>query len=326
MRRREFIKVIAGSTAAWPLAAQAQQAAKPVVGFLIPAGSVVLRQQFAALQEGLKQTGYIDGQNVTIEHRFADGQFDRLPALASDLVRRGVFVIVVGSSAGLRAAKQATATLPIVFSMGEDPVKLGFVASLNRPGGNITGVYQLTSGLEAKRLGLLHEMVPKARIVAVLVNPNFPSTEAQLHDVHEAAARLGLQLIVLRANTEKDFEPAFATLVQQKASALHVCSSPFFNDRREQLVILAARHVIPAIYEWRDFPAAGGLMSYGTDLNEAYRQTGVYAGRILKGEKAADLPVVQLAKFQFVINLSTAKTLGIDVPPTLAARADEIIE
>jgi putative ABC transport system substrate-binding protein len=326
MRRREFIKVIAGSTAAWPLAAQAQQAAKPVVGFLIPAGSVVLRQQFAALQEGLKQTGYIDGQNVTIEHRFADGQFDRLPALASDLVRRGVFVIVVGSSSGLRAAKQATATLPIVFSMGEDPVKLGFVASLNRPGGNITGVYQLTSGLEAKRLGLLHEMVPKAKMVAVLVNPNFPSAEAQLHDVHEAAARLGLQLIVLRANTEKDFEPAFATLVQQKASALHVCSSPFFNDRREQLVILAARHVIPAIYEWRDFPAAGGLMSYGTDLNEAYRQTGVYAGRILKGEKAADLPVVQLAKFQFVINLSTAKTLGIDVPPTLAARADEIIE
>jgi putative ABC transport system substrate-binding protein len=326
MRRREFITILGGAVAVSPFIAHAQQPAVPVVGFLSPSRSAALRQQIAALKEGLKQSGYIEGQSVTFELRFGDGQFDRLPALASDLVRRQPSVIVVSTSAGVRAAKQTSATIPIVFSMGEDPVKLGFVASLNRPGGNITGIYQFTAGLEAKRLGLLHEMIPNAKVIVVLVNPNYSAAEAQLRDVQEAATRLSLQIIVLRANAERDLEPAFAALVQQKAGALLVCGSPFFNSRREQLAVLAARHAMPAIYEWRDYAAAGGLMSYGTDLADAYRQAGVYAGRILKGEKPADLPVIQVAKFEFVINLSTAKTLGIEVPPTLAARADEIIE
>jgi putative ABC transport system substrate-binding protein len=224
------------------------------------------------------------------------------------------------------AAKAATTTIPIVFSLGADPIGLGLVASLNRPGGNITGVYQFTSGLEAKRLGLLHEMVPKATPVAVLINSNFADAENQLRDVQEAAARLGVQLVIVRANTESDFDAAFSTLVRQLAGALLVCSSPFFNGRREQLVVLAARHAVPAIFEWRDFAAAGGLMSYGTRLSDAYRQVGVYAGQILRGAKPGDLPVVQSTKFEFVINLSTAKALHIEVPPTLSARADEIIE
>lgn len=326
MRRREFIALLGSAVGVWPLIARAQQPTMPVVGFLSPSGSTTLRQQIAALKEGLKQSGYIEGQSVSLESRFGEGHFDRLPALASDLVRRRVSVIIASSSAGVRAAKQTTTTIPIVFSIGEDPVKLGFVASLNRPGGNTTGVYQFTAGLEAKRLGLLHEMIPNAKTVAVLINPNYPAAEAQLRDVQEAASGLSIQLIVLRANAEKDLEPAFATLVQQKAGALLVCGSPFFNVRREQLAVLAARHVVPAIYEWRDYATAGGLMSYGTDLADAYHQAGVYAGRILKGEKPADLPVVQVAKFEFVINLSTAKALGIKVPPNLAARADAIIE
>jgi putative ABC transport system substrate-binding protein len=326
MRRREFIAILGGAVGVCPLIARAQQPTMPAVGFLSPSGSVALRQQIAALKEGLKQSGYIEGQSVTLEPRFGEGRFDRLPALASELVRRQVSVIVVSSSAGVRAAKQATTTIPIIFSIGEDPVKLGFVASLNRPGGNITGVYQFTAGLEAKRLGLLHEMIPNTKTIAVLINPNYAAAEAQLRDVQEAASRLSVQLIVLRANAEKDFEPAFTSLVQQKAGALLVCGSPFFNVKREQLAVLAARHAVPAIYEWRDYAMAGGLMSYGSDLADAYHQAGVYAGRILKGEKPADLPVVQVAKFEFVINLSTAKALGIEVPPNLAARADAIIE
>ena len=326
MKRREFITLVGSAAVAWPLAARAQQPTMPMVAF-IPSGSAgPLRQQVAAFREGLKEAGYVEGQNVTVEYGFAEGQLDRFPALVSDLVRRQASVLAVTSIAGARAAKQATTTIPVVFSVGEDPVAAGLVESLNRPGGNLTGVHQFTNLLEAKRLGLLHEMVPKATTIAVLVNPNFSSAETQLRDVQEAAPRLGVQLVVVRANVESDFDAAFATLVQQRAGALLVCASPFFNARRQQLVVLAARHAVPAIYEWRDFAEAGGLMSYGTILADAYRQVGVYAGRVLKGAKPANLPVVQVTRFEFVINLSTAKALGIEVPPTLSARADEVIE
>jgi putative ABC transport system substrate-binding protein len=264
--------------------------------------------------------------NVAVEYRYGEGQLDRFPALASDLVRRQVAVLVATGPTGVLAAKQASTTIPIVFSIGSDPVEFGLVASLNRPGGNITGVYQFTAGLEAKRLGLLHEMVLKATTIAVLLNPNYAGAENQLRDVQEAATRLGVQLVVVRANTEDEFNAAFSTIVQQRAGALLVCASPFFNARRQQLVLLAARHTLPAMYEWREFAATGGLMSYGTSLADAYLQAGVYAGRILKGEKPADLPVVQVTKFEFVINLNAAKALGLDVPPTLLARADEVIE
>jgi putative ABC transport system substrate-binding protein len=326
LKRREFIALLGGAAAAWPLAAGAQQPAMPVVGFVTASSLASLRQQVAAFHEGLKETGFVEGQNATVEYRSAEGRLDRFPALVSDLVRRQVAVLAVTSTHGARAAKLATRTIPIVFSTGEDPVITGLVDSLSRPGGNITGVYQFTTGLEAKRLGLLHEMVPKATTMAVLINPNFSAAETQLRDVQEAAARLSVQLVVLRANVEGEFDAAFANLASQRAGALLVCGSPFFNSRREQLVVLAARHAVPAIYEWRDFAAAGGLMSYGTNLADAYRQAAVYVGRIIKGAKPADLPVVQGTKFEFVINLNTAKALGLEVPPGLSARADEIIE
>jgi putative ABC transport system substrate-binding protein len=326
MRRREFITLIGSAAAAWPLVARAQQGAMPVVGFMAGSSPSALSQQVAAFREGLKEAGFIEGLNVAMEYRYGEGQLDRFPALASDLVRRQVAVLVATGPDGVLAAKQASTTIPIVFSVGSDPVEIGLVARLNRPGGNITGVYQFTAGLEAKRLGLLHEMVPKATTIAALVNPNYGGAENQLRDVQQAAIRLGVQLVVVRANTEDEFNAAFSTIVQQKAGALLVCASPFFNARRQQLVLLAARHTVPAMYEWRDFAAAGGLMSYGTSLADAYRQAGVYAGRILKGEKPADLPVVQVTKFEFVINLNAAKALGLEVPPTLLARADEVIE
>jgi len=326
MKRREFITLLGGATAAWPLAARAQQPAMPLVGFAVSGSAGVWRPTLVAFEDGLKESGYLAGQNVAVEYRFAEGQFDRFPSLLSDLIRRKAAVLVTTSVAGALAAKRATSTIPHVFSVGDDPVKAGLVTSLNRPGGNSTGVYQFATGLEGKRLGLLHELVPKAATLAVLLHPNFASFESQLRDVREAAARLGVQLVVLRANAESDFDAAFATLVQQRAGALLVCASPFFNARRQQLVALAARHSVPAIYEWRDFAATGGLMSYGTVLADAYRQTAVYAGRILKGVKPADLPVVQSTKFEFVINLNTAKALGLEVPPMLSARADELIE
>ena len=326
MRRRRFITLIGGAAASWPLAARAQQPPMPVIGMLNPGTLEALRQSVAAFNAGLKESGYVEGQSVAVDYQFAEGRFDRLPALASELVRRQVAVLVVGTTPGALAAKQATATIPIVFATGSDPVQDGLVASLNRPGSNLTGVYMFASGLEAKRFGLLHEMVPKATTIAVLINPNFADAENQVRDVQAAANRLGVQLIIMGANAQSDFDAAFATLVQQRAGALQVCASPFFNARRQQLVALAARHALPAIYEWRDFAAAGGLMSYGTSLADAYGQAGVYAGRILKGDKPADLPVVQSTRFELVINLSAAKALGIEVPPTLLATTDEVIE
>ena len=323
--RRECIGTLGGAVAAWPLAARAQQPAVPVIGSLNSGAPGPLRQQLAAFQAGLKQDGYVEGQNVAVEYRFAEGRYDRLPALASDLVRRQVAVLVA-SAAGAFAAKQATTTIPIVFNVGDDPITTGLVASLNRPGGNLTGVYMFTSGLEAKRLGLLHEMVPKATTIAVLINSTFPDAENQLPEVQGAAARLGVQLVVVRADAESDFDAAFATIVQQRAGALLVCASPFFNARRQQLVVLVARHAVPAIYEWRDFVEAGGLMSYGASLSNVYRLAGVYVGRIIKGEKPTDLPVQLPTAFDLVINLRTAKTLGLEVPPTLLARADAVIE
>jgi putative ABC transport system substrate-binding protein len=286
----------------------------------------ILQDPIAAFEAGLKDVGIVQGQNLTLEYRFAEGKFDLFPALISDLVQRKVAVLVVSSPQGALAAKRATTEIPIVFSIGSDPVEVGLVPSLNKPGGNLTGVYQFTAGLESKRLGLLHEMVPKVDVIGVLVNPNYGAIDAQLHDVQEAASRLGLQLVIVRANVESEFETAFSTIAAQRAGALLVCASPFFYSRRQQLVVLTSRNALPAIFEWRDFAAAGGLMSYGTSLNNAYRQAGIYAGQILKGAKPSDLPIVESTKFELVINLSTAKALHIDVPPTLSARADEFIE
>ena len=324
LKRRDFVTLLGGAAAAWPFVARAQQLA--LVGFMMAGSRAALRDEIAAFEAGLKEVGFVEGQNLALEYRFAEGQFDRFPAFASDLIQRQVSVLAASSPQGALAAKQATTVVPIVFSIGADPVEVGLVSSLSRPGGNVTGVYQFTAGLEAKRLGLLHEMVPNADVIGVLLNPNYAASESQLHDVQDAAAHLGLRLVIVRANTESDFEAAFSTVVSQHAGAILVCASPFFNSRRQQLVVLASSHALPAIFEWRDFAVAGGLMSYGTSLNDAYRQAGIYAGRILKGEKASDLPVVQSTKFEFVINLSTAKALHIEVPPTLSARVDEIIE
>ena len=281
----------------------------------------------AGFRRGLGETGYVEGQNVAIEYRWAEGQYDRLPAMAADLVRRQPAVIVAGGGAvTARAAKAETATIPIVFSMGDDPVKLGIVNNLNLPNDNLTGVSLLTTGLEAKRLEVLHEAVPGASVIGLLVNSNFPDVETQLKDVAAAARALGLQITVLNANSERDIDTAFATVVQQRAGALLVASSPFFFGRREQLVALATRHVIPAIFEWPEFVKLGGLMSYGTNLADGYRQVGIYAGKILKGVKPADLPVQQMVKVELVINLKTAKTLGLTFPLSLLGRADQVIE
>jgi ABC-type uncharacterized transport system substrate-binding protein len=326
MRRREVIGLIGGAAVPWPIAARSESVETPAVGVLMGSARGTLRDQIATFETTLKEMGFVKDQNLTIEYRFAEGQFDRLPSLVSDLISRKVSVLVVGSPQGSLIAKRATTTIPIIFSIGSDPVAIGLVPSLNRPGSNVTGVYQFTTGLEEKRLGLLHEMVPKAEVVGVLINPNNSAAESQLHDVKEAASRLGLKLIIVRANVEGEFDAAFSTLVAQRAGALLVCASPFFNFRRQQLVGLVTSHGLPAIFEWRDFVLAGGLMSYGTSLSDAYRQAGVYAGRILKGTKASELPIVQSTKFEFVINMGTAKALHIDVPPTLSARADEVIE
>jgi putative tryptophan/tyrosine transport system substrate-binding protein len=323
LKRREFISLVGGA-AAWPLAARAQQPAMPVIGFLRSTSSADSAHLVTAFHQGLKEAGFVEGQNVAIEFRWAENQIDRLPALVADLLRRQVAVIV-GNFNSTLAAKVATTTVPIVFTTGGDPVSDGLVTSLNRPGGNVTGVNFFGGVLGTKRLELLHQLVPQAKTIAVLTNLT-PDNEEERRDVQAAAEKIGLQLVSLNVNSERDVEAAFATFVQRGAGALYVGAGGFMNSHRERLVTLAARHALPASYAVREAVAAGGLMSYGASIPDAYRQAGIYAGRILRGEKPADLPVMRSVKFEFVLNLRTAKTLGLDVSPSLLAIADEVIE
>jgi putative tryptophan/tyrosine transport system substrate-binding protein len=325
MRRREFITSFGSSVVAWPLTARAQQAAMPVIGFLQSGSPSPNAHLVAAFRQGLSESGYVEGRNVAIEFRWAEGRYNELPALAADLVRRRVAVIFGGAPPAARAAKAATATIPIVFTSGDDPVKSGLVASLNRPGGNVTGVAILTGQIGSKLLGLLRELVPNAAVVAVLINPTLRYAE-QSSDLQAAARTLGLQLHVLRASTERDIDTAFETLAGLKANALVVGADSFFLSRSDKIVVLAARLALPAIYQNREYAAAGGLVSYGTSLADSYRLAGIYAGRILKGDKPADLPVLQPTKFELVINLKTAKALGLVIPSGVMAIADEVIE
>jgi ABC-type uncharacterized transport system substrate-binding protein len=323
MRRREFITLLGGA-AAWPFAAHAQQPTMALVGLL--SGALVHDYQLRALRQGLKEAGYIEGRNIAIKYVSADGRFERLPELAAELVADSSAVIVAIAPPAALAAKAATAKIPIVFTAGADPVDLGLVSSLNRPDGNLTGVHFLIAALAAKQLELLRELVSSSTVIGLLVNPANPVSESQTRDVQAAAVALGLKLSVLNASSESDIEAAFASFVQQRVDAVLVGSDPFFLSRRDQLVGLTARHAISAMYSLREFAVAGGLMSYGTSLTDAFRLAGAYAGRILKGEKPADLPVQQAAKFELVVNLKTAKALGLTVPPSLLARADEVIE
>jgi putative ABC transport system substrate-binding protein len=327
MRRREFI-VALGGAAAWPLAARAQQPAVPVIGFLSGASSGTYQPFVTAFKEGLKQTDYVEGRNVAVEYRWAEGQLDRLPKLAGDLVDHRPTVIMASGNTAAVAAKTATATIPIVFTGGQDPIRIGLVASFNQPTGNITGVYTLTDEMPIKSLELLHELVPAVAGIGLLINPTNPNlSELVVVKQVEAAARtLGKQIQVLEASTDAEIDAAFATLTRLRVGALVIVADIFFNDRRERLATLALRHALPSIYARREYAVAGGLMSYGTSLSGIYRQAGVYVGRVLKGAQPADLPIVQSTKLELVINLKTAKALGLDLPPSFYWRADEVIE
>ncbi len=324
MRRRQFITLLGGAAVGWPLVARAQ--AVPVVGFLNSASAWESADQVAAFRQGLGETGYIEGRNVLIDFRWAEGHYERLPSMAADLVRREVKVIAAMGTPSVLPAKMATSTTPIVFRIGVDPVELGLVASMNRPGGNLTGVVSLNVELEPKRLELLREVAPEAKLIGLLLNPTSPNAETQSRDLQLAAGILGLQLHVLNVSSERDFDQAFATLAQLRAGALIVASDPFFTTRSEELVALELRYSIPAIHSYRQYAAVGGLMSYGGSLSDSYRLPGVYTGRILKGEKTADLPVQQATKVELIINLKTARALGLTVPLALLTRADEVIE
>jgi putative ABC transport system substrate-binding protein len=326
MQRRGFITLLGGAAATWPLAAGAQQKTMPVIGYLNTGSPDTNPPLLAAFRQGLSETGYVEGQNLAIEYRWAEGHYDRLPALAADLVSRKVDLIVASSPPSALAAKSATSTIPIVFRGGADPVGDGLVASLARPRGNLTGVGFGGGELTAKRLELLSELVPRARVIALLVNPNVSNAEGIIRDVQEAARTKGLQLHVLKAGSESEIDTAFASLVQLHADALVVSADPFLSNRREQLVALASRHAVPAIYAWREFAASGGLISYGPSLRAAFGLIGIYVGKILKGAKPSDLPVQQPTKFELAINIKTAKSLGLTVPPTLLAQADDVIE
>jgi putative ABC transport system substrate-binding protein len=330
LNRREFIALLGGAAVApilSPRFAHSQPAAIPVIGYLSARSPEDTAHLVAAVRRGLAGHGLVEGRNVRIEYRFANGQYDRLPAMAAELVGLGVTVLTAtGGEPAAFAAKAATSTIPIVFLIGGDPVKQNLVASFNRPGGNVTGVTLLTNLLEPKRLGLLRELVPSAARIGFLFNPSFPPSVGQLADVQQAARAANMQVEVLRANNDSEIDAAFETILQQRLGALSIAASPFFDTRREKIVGLATRHRVPAMYHFREFAVAGGLVSYGIDPVDAYRQTGVYTGRVLKGTKPADLPVMQATKFEFVINLKTAKALGLEVPPTVSARADEVIE
>jgi putative ABC transport system substrate-binding protein len=328
MRRRELIALLGGAAVVWPITAHSQQRAKPVIGFLSSRSPAESESVVAAFRQGLKENGYAEDENIAIEYLWADGQYERLPNLAKDLVARQVQLIAAtGDAVSALAAKAATTSIPIVFVIGGDPVHFGLVASINRPGGNLTGVSLVSSGLGAKRLGLLNELIPNAAVLGLLLNPENPNAEPEQQDVQQAAITLGKRIVVVNASTESNFAPAFATLAEEKAGGLIVATDPFLLSRRDQIVALAARHSIPTMYQFRQFAISGGLMSYGTDIIGAYRKAGEYSGLILKGEKLVqDLPVFQQTKLELVINLTTAKKLGLSIPSTLLVFADQVIE
>ena len=327
MRRREFIAMLGGAAVAWPLVALAQQPAMPVIGFLHIASPEPLSHILLGFRQGLSETGYVEGQNVAIDYRWARGQYDLLPALAAELVKQRVAVIVAGGGEMTAAAvKAATSTIPTIFTSAGDPTKVGLVESLNRPGGNLTGIVTFTSVVETKKLGLLRELISPSTVIAMLINPEFPTAEADAKEVEAAARTLGHTVLVLRASTDQELEVAFATMVEGRLGALLVAGAPFFNARRERLVTLANQHALPAIYEYREYVTAGGLMSYGISLPDNYRQMGIYVGQVLKGTKPAELPILQPTKFILVVNLKTANALGLTVPPGVLAIADEVIE